>query len=213
MGMRRVAEGKMDEKGIIKFQCRWIRSVPVSPDALRDMMRWRDRLYRLGMIGAGEDGIGFGNLSVREPGSDGFIITGAGTGRFKSLNENHYTRVVDFDFGSNSLTCKGPVKASSESLTHAAVYVSDPAVHAVIHIHHREMWKRLIDHIPTTSRDAEYGSPEMVDAVMALFLSTDVGEKKILVMGGHEEGLVAFGKDLEEAGTVLLKFSHESAAK
>lgn len=199
----------MGEKGVIKFNCHWIRSEPISREALGDMKRWRDRLYRLGMIGADENGIGFGNLSIREPGSDRFIITGSGTGKFKSLSGNHYTRVVDFDFKSNALTCRGPVKASSESLTHAAVYVSDATIQAVIHIHHMEMWKRLLDHMPTTSRDAEYGSPEMVDEVMGLFRDTDVREKKILIMGGHEEGLVAFGRDLEEAGTALLRVFNE----
>jgi L-ribulose-5-phosphate 4-epimerase len=199
----------MGEKGVIKFNCHWIRSEPISREALGDMKPWRDRLYRLGMIGAYENGIGFGNLSIREPGSDRFIITGSGTGRFKSLSGKHYTRVVDFDFKSNALICRGPVKASSESLTHAALYVSDATIQAVIHIHHMEMWKRLLDHMPTTSRDAEYGSPEMVDEVMSLFRDTDVREKKILIMGGHEEGLVAFGRDLEEAGTALLRVLNE----
>lgn len=199
----------MSENGIIKFNCHWKRSEPLSREALTDMNRWRDRLYRLGMIGAYENGIGFGNLSTREAGSDRFVITGSGTGRIKSLSEKHYTRVVDFDFESNRLTCVGPVRASSESLTHAAVYVSDATVKAVIHIHHKEMWKRLLGNMPTTPRDAEYGSPEMVDEVMELFRSTDVREKKILVMGGHEEGLVAFGGDLEEAGTVLLRVLKE----
>lgn len=195
----------MDEKGIVKFNCHWIRSEPVSREALRDINRWRGKLYRLGMIGAYESGLGFGNLSIREPGSNRFIITGSGTGRVKRLSEKHYTRVMAFDFDSNTLTCKGPVKASSESLTHAAVYVSDSATGAVIHVHHMQMWKRLLDNVATTSREAAYGSPEMAHEVMALFRNTDVREKKILVMGGHEEGLVAFGGNLEEAGTVLLE--------
>ena len=198
-------DNQKSEKGIVKFDCHWIRSGALSREVLRDMNRWRDRLYRLGMIGAYENGIGFGNLSIRETGSERFIITGSGTGRFKSLNEEHYTRVTDFDFESNALTCKGPVKASSESLTHAAVYVSDPTIQAVIHIHHLEMWRRLLDTMPTTSRHAAYGSPEVVDEVMDLFRNGDVKEKKLLVMGGHEEGLIAFGEDLEEAGTVLIR--------
>jgi L-ribulose-5-phosphate 4-epimerase len=35
----------------------------------------------------------------------------------------------------NSLTCQGQVKASSKSLTHAAIYAANPRVKAVIHVH------------------------------------------------------------------------------
>jgi hypothetical protein len=37
-----------------------------------------------------------------------------------------------------------------------------------------------------------------------LFAETALSEEKILVMGGHPEGIISFGNDLEEAGQVLL---------
>jgi len=43
----------------------------------------------------------------------------------------------------------------------------------------------------------------MACEVMRLFKVTDVQGRKIFVMAGHEGGIVAFGKDLEEALAVL----------
>lgn len=200
----------MDEKGIIKYRCRWIEEEPLSPEMIVHINRWRERLYLLGWIGAYENGIGFGNISIRVPDSNRFIITGSGTGRLPVLDVRHYTLVVEVDLDRNTLTCRGPIKASSESMTHAAVYLSSPEINAVIHTHHLELWEALLDRIPTTSRSAEYGTPEMAREVLRLFGETDVGRKKIFVMGGHEEGIMTIGRDLKEAGDFLLKFSKES---
>ena len=48
--------------------------------------------------------------------------------------------------------------------------------------------------------------PEMAEEVIRLFKETDVKEKKILAMAGHEEGVVSFGKNLKEAGQILLEY-------
>jgi hypothetical protein len=44
-----------------------------------------------------------------------------------------------------------------------------------------------------------------------LFKITDVQSRKILVMAGHEGGIVAFGKDFEEAFGVLLRERREKS--
>ena len=33
-----------------------------------------------------------------------------------------------------------------------------------------------------------------------------LAQEKIMVMAGHDEGIITFGKNLEEAGAVLLKY-------
>jgi L-ribulose-5-phosphate 4-epimerase len=192
------------QEGYIKFNCHWIKAGPVSQDYIRKINVWRDKLYALGLIGVNEDGIGFGNISMRYKG-DTFVITGSATGGFKQLNENHFTLVTGYDLEQNSLECKGPIKASSESLTHAALYESATEVQAVIHVHNLEMWEKLINKVPTTRTDAEYGTPEMAREIKRLFTETGVKNEKILVMGGHEEGIIAFGKAMDEAGKTLLK--------
>ena len=98
----------MKDMGAIKYLCHWTPSGPLDPEEIEEINAWRDKLYRLGLVGAYENGIGYGNLSVREGESDAFIITGSGTGRLRSLDGSHYTRVTSFDFEANSLTCRGP---------------------------------------------------------------------------------------------------------
>ena len=193
------------QEGYIKFNCNWIKAGPVSQDYIRKINVWRDKLYTLRLIGVYEDGIGFGNISMRFEGNT-FIITGSATGGLKQLNENHFTLVTSYDLEQNSLECKGPIKASSESLTHAAIYESTREVQAVIHVHNIKLWKKLINKVPTTRSDAEYGTPEMAREIKRLFTETEIKEKKILVMGGHEEGIITFGENLDEAGEKLLEY-------
>jgi hypothetical protein len=45
---------------------------------------------------------------------------------------------------------------------------------------------------------------------MHLFKQTDVRSRKILVMAGHAAGILTFGKDLEEAFTVLMGRTEEN---
>ncbi len=195
-----------EKEGYIRFNCRWIKSGQISFDELDETNKWRDKLYEIGLIGADNNGIGFGNISERIGNSHKFVISGSATGNFASLTPQHYSEVIDFDIEKNTLTCKGPIKASSESLSHGAVYMSDPEVRAVIHVHNKRLWKALLNKVPTTSKGAEFGTPEIALEIMRLFKDTDVRGKKIIVMGGHKDGIISFGKNLEEAGSVLLHY-------
>ncbi|MBW1723357.1 MAG: class II aldolase/adducin family protein [Deltaproteobacteria bacterium] len=195
----------MDEEGIIKFQCTWIEGKPLPAESVRELNRCRKWLYRKGWIGAYGNGVGFGNISIRTQDPGWFIITGSGTGRLKRLKEEHFSLVLSVDFERNALTCRGGARASSESMTHAAVYYSVPAIRAVVHIHDLKLWESLLGRVPTTSASAGYGTPEMAFEVMRLFKETDVLQGKIFVMGGHREGIVVFGRDLEEVKEALLR--------
>ena len=199
-----------DEKGYIQFRCDWTPAdPPVVPAALLDC---RERLHRLGLIGVYPDGIGFGNVSVKFPksGQEGhaprFLISGTATGSLPTLGPEHFAEVTAFDFASNSLSCRGPVKASSESLSHAAVYANDPTAQAVIHAHHLTRWEALRDRVPTTDRAAEAGTPHMARAIEELLGTPGVKEGGFFVMGGHREGLMAFGPSVAEAAERLLHF-------
>ena len=44
----------------------------------------------------------------------------------------------------------------------------------------------------------------MANEIKRLFDETALNKEKILVMGGHREGIISFGKDLEEAGSILI---------
>ncbi len=192
----------MDE-GFIKFNCNWIRSAAVSGEDIMQINHWRSRMYDLGLIGVDDNGIGFGNISLRAKNGT-FLITGAATGKLERLDNSHYVLVTRYNFRENSLTCTGPIRASSESLTHASIYECSPETNAVIHVHNQNMWERLIDKVPTTSRHVLYGTPEMAGEIKRLFDDTTVSSEQILVMGGHPEGIISFGSTPEEAAKVLL---------
>jgi len=195
----------MPAEGYVKFRCERTETGPIPEDRLVGINAWRNRLYKLGLIGAYQNGVGFGNISMRLP-SGGFVITGTATGSLASLTGGHYTEVTGYDFEANRVSCKGPIDASSETMSHAAVYESAPDANAVIHVHNLAMWKALLGKVPTTSKDAEYGTPEMAYEIKRLFAETDVRERRIFAMAGHEEGIIAFGKDLDDAGNAMLDY-------
>jgi L-ribulose-5-phosphate 4-epimerase len=192
------------ETGSIKFQCEQV-AVKLAPFAgFSELNRYRRKLVDLGLIGVDTNGIGFGNVSVRDGANfSQFYITGSATGRLPELTLADCAKVVAWDFTRNWLRYEGLTVASSESLTHAAVYESDPSVRAVIHCHDTKLWTALLNKAPTTSASVEYGTPEMAYAVRRLFERMDVKAKKIFVMAAHDGGLVTLGKDLQEAFGVL----------
>jgi ribulose-5-phosphate 4-epimerase/fuculose-1-phosphate aldolase len=151
------------------------------------------------------NGIGFGNVSVRNGTTNNFYITGSATAGLAELNPADCAKVVSYNFERNWLQYEGSAIPSSESLTHAAVYQSDANAGAVIHCHDLKLWRALIEEAPATSAAVEYGTSAMAREVMSLLEKTDVRSRRIVVMAGHAGGLIAFGKDLEQAFTVILR--------
>jgi L-ribulose-5-phosphate 4-epimerase len=192
-------------EGYIKFQCNWEQSEIQIPEVIyKQLESERKKLYELGLIGMYPDGIGFGNISIRTDGGS-FIITGSATGQFASLNPSQYSLVSAYHFAGNSVSCEGLTKASAESLTHAAVYGALPEVGAVVHVHCMKLWEKLLNQYSTTSEEIEYGTPEMALAVQSLAVAVGMNEENIIIMGGHREGILAFGQNLEEATTQIIK--------
>jgi ribulose-5-phosphate 4-epimerase/fuculose-1-phosphate aldolase len=195
----------LNETGSIKFQCNWIQAEPVDEKMITEINHWRNILFNHKLIGVYPNEIGYGNISIRLAEKE-FLISGTSTGHLEKLTNNHYSVVTAYNFLENTLTCKGPIKASAESLTHAAVYEMDPDIQAIIHVHNKRIWDNLLNKVPTTLSNVEYGTPEMALEMKRLFNTTNIIETKILVMGGHEEGIITFGKDLEEAGDLILSY-------
>ena len=196
----------MTENGNVKYNCKWIKSESLSELQIESLNRWRKRLHDLRLIGAYKNSIGYGNLSIRIDNSSQFIITGSNTGRLALLDGRHYTKVLSYDITDNSLTCEGPIMASSESLTHAAIYATSSWVKGVIHVHCLRLWQKLIDKVPTISRTVEYGTPEMAAEMMRVLREAPVKDQGIVVMGGHQDGLITFGRTLNKAGIILMQY-------
>ena len=174
-------------------------------NALAELNACRRKLLQQRLIGLDAKGIGFGNLSVRDGATSKFYITGSATGGLPELTPTDCVRVVAYDFGRNWLRYEGAAIPSSESLTHAAIYESDPSTSAMIHCHDSVLWAALLDRVPTTSKAVAYGTPEMAHEITRLFKETDVRNGKMLVMAGHECGIVTFGKNFEQAFDVLMR--------
>jgi L-ribulose-5-phosphate 4-epimerase len=191
------------EEGYIKYHCDWIQEQVLKPEQIHEINKWRSMLMMKGLIGMYDNGIGFGNISMRID-EHTFMISGSATGGIKELTTDHYALVTDFNLAHNQLTCKGMTTASSESLTHAAIYACSKETDAVVHIHHKEKWSNLLHQAATTDSSIAYGTPEMAFAIQKLIIEDKVGPSRIIVMGGHEEGLIAYGKTLEEAATAFL---------
>lgn len=195
----------MFDEGYIKFHCKLESGDPPDVALVSELNAWRDRLYALNLLGAYSNGIGYGNISRRIQG-DQFVITGAATGNLPKLGAEHYSIVTDFDLAGNRLTCRGAIQASSESLSHGAIYRLDPAINAVFHIHHFGIWKKLLRELPATPAHVNYGTPQMAEAITRLYQATDLCHRRIFAMTGHEEGIIAFGETPGDAGEVILGF-------
>ena len=195
------------EKGYIKFNYVLHRS-KISYSKTADINRLRDKLYKIGLIGAYDNGIGFGNLSIRD--GSGFIITGSTTGNKEKLAAKDYVKVIGYDLEKNKLICKGQINPSSESLTHAAIYSSDKDANAVIHIHNDRIWKKFYRILPKTGKNAAYGTVKIAKSVIGLFKKNKLKGKKVILMTDHKPGLISFGKSLNEAAKNLIELLKKS---
>ena len=197
----------MSETGVVKFQCEHVVREVAAFAGFSELNACRRKLLQLRMVGVDGAGIGFGNLSIRDGESAAFYITGSGTGAIAQLQLENMAKVTAYDFERNRVRCEGATTASSESLTHAAVYESAPPAQVVIHCHSARLWQQLRNVVPTTPAEVEYGTPKMALEVRRLFRDTNAETQKIFVMGGHPAGIVAFGEGFEEAFAVLMDWS------
>lgn len=192
-------------EGSLKFSCHLSPGEIEIPDELFDSLNhWRQVMWDKGLIGAYPDGIGFGNISIRIPGTEQFCISGTATGSLPKLDSSHYALVEQCDPFRNSLSCRGQIRASAESMSHFAIYKSLPDAQAVVHIHNRTLWEKYMNVLPTTSPEVEYGTPAMAAEITRILTLPETLQMKVIIMGGHEEGIISFGKSVGEAALTIL---------
>ena len=182
------------DEGVIKYQAIHQDSGPPVHILLNQLDEVRTKLFDLGLVGVYPDGVGYGNVSIRH--ETGCIISGTATGSMRILGVGGYCVVRSFDLQNNIVLTAGPVKASSESMTHCAIYQANPLMQCVLHIHNRELWERLLSQgYDSTSVDIPYGTPQMALS-MATLACTKTEPSDLIVMAGHEEGIVAYGQTI-----------------
>ncbi|MDJ0938535.1 MAG: class II aldolase/adducin family protein [Woeseiaceae bacterium] len=191
------------DEGYVKYDSRWTPGPAPAQDVVDELNRWRAPLHAAGLIGHYvEHDVGFGNLSLRV--DDGFVISGTQTGHIANTTADHYVLVTRVDIDANRVDCTGPVQASSEALTHAALYALSDDVGAVVHVHSPELWAALKNVLPTAVEDVPYGTPDMAREFIRLWRNSDFAASGVAVMAGHDEGLVSVGRTLAEAAERML---------
>lgn len=193
------------DEGYIKYDSRWTEGPAPDRELAAELERWRAPLFAAGLIGHYEDlGIGYGNLSVRGPEPGEFVISATQTGQLAHTQADHYSLVTRVDIAGNTVWSTGPLRASSETMTHAAIYALSDAIGAVVHVHSKPLWDEHLNVLPTTKPDVAYGTPAMAEEFAQLWTAGRFRNDGLAIMAGHEEGIVSVGTTLEEAAQRIL---------
>ncbi len=208
----------MVDEGVIKFHAEHRREALVPRrfgELACRLVAWREILAKTGLVGQDPSlygGFGYGNVSARVgPPSKSrrqrsFLVTGTQTSGKVAMTLRDFCVVERYDERTNQAARHGEVLPSSESMTHGAVYDLGTHVRFVFHTHSAAIWRRARRlRLPTTDPAVPYGTPEMAREVGRLYRTTPLAELRILAMGGHEDGVLAFGRTAEEVGEVMLR--------
>lgn len=204
------------EEGVIRFTSRHVvrplvqavaetfpECSPIFPHLLEKLDAARSALRKRGLIGVSPQGVGYGNISARI-GSAAFVITGSGTGGMEHPGENGYALVREFSPENNRVESSGPIRPSSEAMTHGAIYAAQPKASCVVHIHHRPLFMQLVQKGITTPADAAYGTPELSAAVRALAAGLPLGRCLFAALG-HADGVFCYAASIAEALELVVR--------
>jgi ribulose-5-phosphate 4-epimerase/fuculose-1-phosphate aldolase len=185
-------------EGTVKYSAQHTPAAAMTPPLWKNLNDVRTRLHDLYLLGVRPDGIAFGNVSMRMEGNQ-FLISGTSTGAEKVLGADKYCLVTSIDIAANTIISRGPIPASSESMTHGAIYEACPLAKSVIHIHDRKIFDGMRSgRCLATPPDAEYGTPEIARAIAHCVTQSGKSEG-VIVLAGHDEGLIAYSGNPDKA--------------
>jgi len=178
-------------------------------DLFTEMRAWRRICKRLGLLGRDPrryGGLGFGNLSVRDPTDPTrFVITASQTGAARDLRAGDLVRINECSLARFWVDAEGRKPPSSETLTHAMVYAADPAIRWVFHVHSPDLWRSTARFaLPCTGAAVPYGTRAMADAVAGLMRDLPT-RPLVFTTLGHEDGVFACGADARSTGLALVE--------
>lgn len=198
-------------EGVIKFQLKFQEGPSPPEKLLLELNEWRATFRDLGLIGQDPEryeGYGFGNLSRRLPDQkgDAFLISGTQTGHLQQLQPEHYATVHQCYPARNQLQASGQIKPSSEALSHGVLYQSNPGTLWVMHLHSPAIFNsyRKLG-LPCTDPTAAYGTPEMAAEIQKLAEFLRDSDPALLVMGGHQDGILAYGSSATDVGKLVVE--------
>ncbi len=197
---------KREAEGVIRFRLDHQPGGPAEAVVTAPLRAWFVVLRRLALLGrdpARYLGYAYGNLSRKV--EKGFWITCTQTAGRHTLAPDHFTRVSGWDLAANRLRAQGPCRPSSEALTHAVVYEAAPSARFVFHVHSPTIWCQAEAlGLAVTDPNAEYGTPAMAEETLRIIAGMGRPGTGALSMGGHEDGILAWGETAEAAGTRLV---------
>jgi len=207
-----------DTEGTIHFayDLQQPESAIVESGQFNQLKAWRDILMRLGLVGQNAeryDGLGFGNLSARDPERpEEFVITASQTGAITDLSQGDLTRIVSFNLDRFWVDALGDQPPSSETLTHAMIYASDRRIEWIFHCHCPDIWEKAEElALPCTGPEVGYGSPEMV-AATARLLEDFHSRPLVFATLGHTDGLFSCGPTARDAGGLVVSYLAKALA-
>ena len=205
------------EEGVVQFTADH-REQPLSARRFGELAghlaSWRSIFAALSLVGQRADrydGAGYGNVSGRVgpfPGCRGarpFLVSGSQTGGLACVTLSDFVLVSRYSAERNHVISEGLLLPSSESMTHGALYDLGPQIRFVFHVHCPLIWRsaRTLG-LPLSDGRVPYGTPGMAREIVRLARETPLLERRILAMGGHEDGVITFGRTPSAAGSVLL---------
>jgi len=200
-------------EGVIKYELHHINGKPLADAWVKDILDWFHQCHAVGLIGQDPNryaGCAYGNISRRVPDlpvdpdeseAIAFAISGTQTGMLENITPAHIALVTRVLEDQNMVFSQGPIRPSSEAMSHAMIYRARPDINAVIHVHSPEIWEnaeRL--GLQATDPSADYGTQEMTQEVTRLLGDNTVIQMGAFSMGGHLDGIIAFGETMEIAG-------------
>lgn len=194
----------MSDDGYIKYHFDLQnQSLEMEQDLIDEINYWRSQLLQKSWIGQYPDGIGFGNISCRLQ-KDTFYISGTATGGRDVLYKEQIVLVNSFSIEKNYISCIGDIAASSESLSHAALYESDKSIMNIIHIHSKLLWEKHKNKLTTSSPSIAYGTPQMARTLQ--YCKTQIqADSGVIIMGGHDDGIIAYGTSFRQVFQLLVQ--------
>lgn len=199
-----------EKEGVIKFEAAHLAGEAPRDSRLAELDFWRGLLVALGMMGRDPlryGGLAFGNVSLRLNTRE-FLISASQTAGHAHLGETDLVRIIEADIEANRVTSIGPQKPSSETLSHAAAYRSNPDVQCVFHVHHPLPFAaRQSLGIASTAEGILYGTPAMAGEIGHLL---ETGADQIIAMTSHQDGLLSAGTSIRQAALSLIDLLAES---
>lgn len=188
----------------------------IADSEFRELVAWRTLLRRLGLLGQHPDryhGLGYGNLSVRDPQlADEFIITASQTSGETDLTQSELVRITHCNLERFWIDAEGELPPSSEAMTHAMIFQAERRIDWVFHCHSPELWQATEAlALPATPEDVAYGSTDMVAAVAELF-QRHHSRPLLFTTLGHEDGVFSCGTSARDTGGLLVTYLAKALA-